>query len=175
MNKIKTADEFNKKYFDFLEEGHYGLAIDHETIVEYLDSEFQELIKIPGFKYAQIKSKFNWFCFYANGVSLEKRQEIEKKLKEIYERGKIPTAKEFLRSRAVPNANGKDDELFDRVSENDLIEFAKIHVTSALAAAAKEAKTKSEWYQSNECPDGFEYDVVDKESILKAYPNENIQ
>lgn len=80
------SEEFNNKYFLFLKEDHYGLALDHPEAVEYLDKEFQELIKIPGFKYSQIKSKFNWFCFYVDNVTTEKRIEIEKKLKEIYEK-----------------------------------------------------------------------------------------
>jgi hypothetical protein len=79
-----TAEQFNEKYKDFLEEGHYGLDLHNPEAIKYLDNEFQELIKIPGFKYAQIKSKFNWFCFYADRISLEKKQEIENKLKEIY-------------------------------------------------------------------------------------------
>jgi hypothetical protein len=33
-------------------------------------------------------------------------------------------AEEFLKSRAVSFSNGKDDELYDRVSSNDLILFA---------------------------------------------------
>lgn len=79
-----TSEEFNQKYKDFLEEGHYGLALDRPEVVEYLDNEFQEFIKIPGFTYSQIKSKFNWFCFYNTGLSVEKTREVEQKLKELY-------------------------------------------------------------------------------------------
>jgi len=84
-NNILTADQFNEKYKDYLEKGHYGLDLHKPEAIEYLDNEFQELIKIPGFSYSQIKSKFDWFCFYNKGVSREKTQEIEQKLKEIYE------------------------------------------------------------------------------------------
>lgn len=80
-----SSTEFNEKYKDFLEEGHYGLDLEHPEAVEYLDTEFQEFIKIAGFTYSQIKSKFNWFCFYNEGVSAEKTREVESKLKEIYE------------------------------------------------------------------------------------------
>lgn len=80
-----TSKDFNTKYFQYLEEGHYGLDLSKPEAIEYLDKEFQELIKLPNFSYAQIKSKFNWFCFYAKGISSEKRVEIEAKLKEIYE------------------------------------------------------------------------------------------
>lgn len=79
-----TAEQFNEKYKDFLEEGHYGLALSKSEAIEYLDNEFQEFTKIPGFSYSQIKSKFNWFCFYNKGVSREKTTEVEQKLKEIY-------------------------------------------------------------------------------------------
>ena len=79
-----TSEEFNQKYKDFLEEGHYGLALSKPEAIEYLDQVFEELIKIPGFQYSQIKSKWNYFCFYNNGVSAEKTAEIENRLKEIY-------------------------------------------------------------------------------------------
>jgi hypothetical protein len=79
-----TAEDFNEKYKDYLESGHYGLALENSDVIEYLDKEFQEFIKIPGFSYSQIKSKFSWFCFYNEGVSLKKTKEVEEKIKEIY-------------------------------------------------------------------------------------------
>jgi hypothetical protein len=79
-----TAEEFNEKYGDFLEEGHYGLDLHKDEVIAYLDSEFQELIKIPGFSYSQIKSKFSWFCFYCTNVPIEKKMEIEQALTRIY-------------------------------------------------------------------------------------------
>ncbi len=79
-----TAEEFNEKYKDFLEEGHYGLDLHKPEAIEYLDRKFQEFIEIPGFKYSQIKSKFNWFRFYNRGLSRKKTEEVELKLKEIY-------------------------------------------------------------------------------------------
>jgi hypothetical protein len=79
-----TAEEFNIKYADYLEDGHYGLDLHNPEAVEYLDNEFQEFIKIPDFNYSQIKSKFNSFRFYNSGVSDEKTLEIEQKLKQIY-------------------------------------------------------------------------------------------
>lgn len=82
---MKTSEDFNNKYKDYLEEGHYGLDLDKKEALEYLDKEFQELIKIPDFKYSQIKSKFNSFRFYADNLPEGKASEIEKKLKEIYD------------------------------------------------------------------------------------------
>jgi len=61
-----TADEFNEKYSDYLEEGHYGLDITIPEAVEYLDRAFEGLIRIPGFQYSQIKSKYNTARFYSN-------------------------------------------------------------------------------------------------------------
>ena len=61
-----TASEFNEKYKGYLEEGHYGLDISTPSIIKYLDEMFQDLIKIPGFKYSQIKEKFNTSRFYTN-------------------------------------------------------------------------------------------------------------
>lgn len=78
-----TADEFNIKYKDYLEEGHYGLAIgDPAVVVEYLDSKFKEYIKIPGFQYSQIKTKFNFICFYSTLDSAE-TSIVQQKLKEL--------------------------------------------------------------------------------------------
>ena len=79
-----TAEEFNIKYKDYLENGHYGLDLHNPEAVEYLDNEFQEFIKIPDFNYSQIKSKFSSFRFYNSGVSDEKTTEVEQKLKQIY-------------------------------------------------------------------------------------------
>ena len=63
---MRTSDEFNEKYKEYLEEGHYGLDISTPSIIKYLDEIFQGLIKIPGFKYSQIKEKFSTSRFYTN-------------------------------------------------------------------------------------------------------------
>jgi len=60
-----TIKEFNQKYKDYLEEGHYGLDINIPSVIEYLDSIFDKgLVNLPGFKYHQIKLKFNMARFY---------------------------------------------------------------------------------------------------------------
>jgi hypothetical protein len=61
-----TLEEFNEKYSAFLEEGHYGLDIGIPAVTRYLDEVFTGLIKIPGFQYSQIKSKFGSCRFYTN-------------------------------------------------------------------------------------------------------------
>jgi hypothetical protein len=78
-----TSIQFNEKYKDYLSEGHYGLALEDKDMINYLDKEFQELIKIPNFKYSQIKQKFEWFRFYAKELSLDKIDEIEHNLRLI--------------------------------------------------------------------------------------------
>lgn len=85
LNKeITTAEAFNEKYKYFLEEGHYGLALSDPRAIQYLDKKFQEFIKRPDFKFSQIKAKFNSFCFYADGITIEEQNEVEKALKDIY-------------------------------------------------------------------------------------------
>jgi hypothetical protein len=79
-----NSGQFNEKYKDFLEEGHYGLDLDKPEAIAYLDEKFQEFIKRPNFKYFQIKAKFDWFCFYAYGVTVPEILEVEEKLQEIY-------------------------------------------------------------------------------------------
>ena len=73
-----TSTQFNEKYKDYLEEGHYGLAIDIPEVVAYLDEKFQELIQVPGFSYSQIKLKFNMSRAYmeprevdTNGIEMQ--------------------------------------------------------------------------------------------------------
>lgn len=74
-----TNKEFNEKYKDYLEEGHYGLAINISTVAEYLDSKFQEFIQVPGFKYSQIKLKFNMSRFYCEPREID-CYEVEKEI-----------------------------------------------------------------------------------------------
>lgn len=74
-----TSSEFNAKYKDYLEDRHYGLDINIPSVVEYLDNKFQELIKVPGFKYTQIKLKFNSSRFYAEPREID-TNEVEKEI-----------------------------------------------------------------------------------------------
>ena len=75
--------DFNEKYCNYIKDGFRGLDLINETAIDYLDKKFQEYIKIPEFKYLQIKSKWNWYCFYAEGISMEEREEVELNLKKI--------------------------------------------------------------------------------------------
>ena len=62
-----TSTEFNEKWSKYLEVGFYGMAIENEDVIEYLDCEFEKEIKTnPSFNYAQIKMKLNTSRVYAN-------------------------------------------------------------------------------------------------------------
>lgn len=80
---------------------------------------------------------------------------------------KIPTAEEFFISKLNPNATGGLYKIETDYAIKLGIEFAKLHVEAALKAAAENAIA----IPSEE--DIEEY--VDKNSILNAYPLENIK
>ena len=63
---MRTNKEFNDKYKDYLEEGHYGMDIDVPAVIAYVDEIFNDLTKIPGFKYQQIKTKYGLARVYTN-------------------------------------------------------------------------------------------------------------
>ena len=63
---MRNSTEFNEKYKEYLEEGHYGMAIDIPAVVSYVDTVFQDLIKIEGFQFSQIKTKYGLSRVYTN-------------------------------------------------------------------------------------------------------------
>lgn len=63
---MRKTKEFNIKYKDYLEEGHYGMDIDVPAVIAYVDEIFNDLIQIPGFKYEQIKTKYGLAKVYTN-------------------------------------------------------------------------------------------------------------
>lgn len=76
-----TAEEFNTKYKDYLEEGHYGAeGFDEPEFLDWLDTKFQEFITYPYFKFSQIKCKFAYGRFYCEGIPNEKIREVERKI-----------------------------------------------------------------------------------------------
>jgi hypothetical protein len=81
-----TRDEFNEKYQDFLEEGHYGLDIDIPELIKWLDDKFQLFINVENFSYSQIKEKFRYGRFYCEGLPKEEVQEVEDKITEFCKR-----------------------------------------------------------------------------------------
>ena len=81
-----TVTGFNEKYRPFLEEGHYGLAIDDKNVIQYLDEKFEEFIKLPGFQYSQIKIKFGKTRFYCEPIGINSSL-IEKEIDQILQNG----------------------------------------------------------------------------------------
>ena len=75
-----TRKEFNLKYKDYIEDRFEGLEIDIPELTDWLDDKFQEFIKIPGFRFAQIKAKFGYGRFYADNLSIEQLNEVESKI-----------------------------------------------------------------------------------------------
>ena len=79
-----TASEFNEKYKDYLEDGHYGLDIHNSDFIEWLDNKFQQFIQKPGFSYSQIKTKFGFGRFYCEGLTNEEQFEVEDKISKLF-------------------------------------------------------------------------------------------
>jgi len=83
---MRTIQEFNEKYKEYLEESHYGIDINEASVIAYVDQIFNDLIKIPGFKYQQIKTKFGMARVYTNIYELLPfvgriiEQELEEKI-----------------------------------------------------------------------------------------------
>ena len=63
---MRTNSDFNEFYKDYLEEGFYGMEIGVPSVVHYMNTVFKDLIKIPGFKYSQIKTKYGLPRVYTN-------------------------------------------------------------------------------------------------------------
>lgn len=84
-NMIKTSDEFNEKYKDYIEEGFDGLEIENEKVVIFLDKMFENFIKIPDFSFSQIKVKFGTSRFYTS-LSTEITLAIEQQINELIKR-----------------------------------------------------------------------------------------
>ena len=80
-----TINEFNEKWSKHLEEGHYGLAIDLDEVVEFVDEQFTEMVKAyPHFTYSQIKLKFASARVYlSEGVAREWTDKIEEGIERI--------------------------------------------------------------------------------------------
>lgn len=63
---MRTSKEFNEKYKEYIEEGHYGMDINEPSVLTYVDQIFNDLIKIPEFKYQQVKTKYGLARVYTN-------------------------------------------------------------------------------------------------------------
>ncbi len=79
---------------------------------------------------------------------------------------KVPTAAEF-------HFETTQCRIMHRDVKTAMIEFAKLHVKAALEAAANNAEVSIEL--SNPYDPESEYAEVNKQSILSAYPESNIE
>jgi hypothetical protein len=89
----------------------------------------------------------------------------------------IPTAEEFLSTYSIEYGDSKNNSrAIVKASEatNALIEFAKLHVKSALEAASDNA-TIDDIGSPNGDGEWMYCGIVDKDSILNSYPLENIK
>ena len=84
----------------------------------------------------------------------------------------MKTAEEFLKN-FNEEENNIDKLYYDSYVKKAMIEFAKMHVQEALKQASVEAEVEHEL--SNPYDPNSEYQIVNKDSILNAYPLENIK
>jgi len=78
-----NIDEFNEKYKEYLEEGHYGLAIENKEVIKFLDKEFEKHLNSgKKFSYSQIKMKFKFARVYTT-LSGDINAFLENKIEEI--------------------------------------------------------------------------------------------
>ncbi len=63
---MRTIEEFNNKYKEYIDEGNSGMSINEPSVLAYVDQVFNDLTWIPGFKFQQIKTKFGLARVYTN-------------------------------------------------------------------------------------------------------------
>jgi hypothetical protein len=80
---------------------------------------------------------------------------------------KIPTAEEFFEQHIQRGVNNTHTNYL-----NTAIEFAKLHREAQLKAILEKATIETKCYQFG---DMDEYHVINKDSILDAYPLTNIK
>lgn len=84
----------------------------------------------------------------------------------------MKTSEEFLKN-FNEEENNIDKLYYDSYVKKAMIRFAKMHVQEALRLASIEAEVEHEL--SNPYDPNSEYQIVNKDSILNAYPLENIK
>ena len=79
-----TAEEFNKKWNDYLEKGHYGAeGFNNPEFLDWLDEKFETFVMFDNFSFSQIKSKFGMGRFYCEGLPIELVNEVEDKITQL--------------------------------------------------------------------------------------------
>jgi hypothetical protein len=66
LKTMRTSKEFNEKYKEYIEEGHYGMDINEPSVLAYVDQIFNDLKEIPGFQFSQVKTKYGLARVYTN-------------------------------------------------------------------------------------------------------------
>lgn len=78
-----TIEQFDQKWENHLEPGHYGLAIEHEGVIAYLDQKFTQIREeFPNFQFSQIKLKFGQARVYMEPPQIN-THEIEQDINQI--------------------------------------------------------------------------------------------
>jgi arginine/lysine/ornithine decarboxylase len=79
-----TVSDFNKKYAPIIEPNFYGLAINDQEVITYLDRMFQSILQYePDFTFAQIKTKFHNVVIYASGIDADGIHELREGVQNI--------------------------------------------------------------------------------------------
>lgn len=79
-----TAEEFNKKWNDYLEKGHYGAeGFDNPEFLDWLDEKFKLFTNFDNFTYSQIKIKFGMGRFYCTGIEQSWVNDVQDKITEM--------------------------------------------------------------------------------------------
>ena len=64
---ITNIEEFDKKYKEYVKEGHYGMAIEDPLVLAISSIIFETwFTKMQGFKFSQIKVKFGYSRVYTS-------------------------------------------------------------------------------------------------------------
>lgn len=87
----------------------------------------------------------------------------------------IPTAEEFFDSPNIGLSYTTEYQYCQRDVKLRAIEFAKLHVEAALQIASKKADMLDDKECWRNCSCQHPCKVIDKDSILNAYPLENIK
>ena len=91
---------------------------------------------------------------------------------------KTPTALELLKSNHLLIENDKTCEAHTHLVVKQMIEFAKLHVQAALESVVEKGQVEVVIIPNDQPSSSFGDDytyIVDKQSILNAYPLDNIK
>lgn len=79
----------------------------------------------------------------------------------------INLRKILLETISSTNYNEQHDHIIN-CPANDIMTAMELACIKIIQLAVANAQTKQGWYQSNDAPDGFAYDMIDEKSITKV-------